>query len=283
MILTFPDLDTLRLALTTGAVPPAVSLAPAAAGWDGQGRLWLRPSVDLPRSAQNELRRLGVQVAKAEGTPLSESVTCWPQLLPLLPGELKLARPEQTPVLFDLPGEQLASLVGEVLRLGNDRQTFRWLEAGDGSARALLRVVGPPYYSLLRAIDRDGQAAAPLAHVECAPRVWVQLGYTLPLGEQLKPPPGKLLLVRSPRQWLFLDDGPFRDIYEVLEFGLPNVPSPWSVAPFERRLEVPLRLSRSGPEEAAELWVLRDRPLEQLDALVSGSDDHLLRQLSFAV
>src|SRR5437867_471695 len=36
----FTDLDALRLALASGAVPPAVGRAPARAGFDAQGRLW---------------------------------------------------------------------------------------------------------------------------------------------------------------------------------------------------------------------------------------------------
>ena len=41
MILKFPDLDTLRLALVTGAVPPAVTQTPASAGFDDQGPVWV--------------------------------------------------------------------------------------------------------------------------------------------------------------------------------------------------------------------------------------------------
>ena len=41
MILLFPDLDTLRLALTTGTVPPAVSVEPVVAGFDDSGRPWI--------------------------------------------------------------------------------------------------------------------------------------------------------------------------------------------------------------------------------------------------
>src|SRR4051812_40090078 len=128
MILHFPDLDILRLALTSGAVPPAVSLAPAVGGFDDQGSLWLQPSVTLSRTAQTELRSLGVQLCKASGTLLAEQVCCWLQLLPLQRRSETLARPEQTPVLFDLPAASLAGLVGEILRLGNDRQSFRWLQ-----------------------------------------------------------------------------------------------------------------------------------------------------------
>jgi hypothetical protein len=285
MILTFPNLDTVRLALTAGAVPGAVALAPAVAGFGDDGRVWLEPSADLPKKAQVELRRLGVSIGKAAGPSPAVEVSCWLQLLPLQPSADPIARPEQMPILFELPeGEQLSSLVTEVLRLGNDRQGYRWLEdpKGKSAGRALLRVVGPPYYSLLRAIDRDGQAA-PTAFVEQAPRVWVQLGYRHPLADHVKPPPGKLLFLRPPRRWAYVEDAPFRDIYEVLEFTLPAQKTRWREGELGRRLTVPLRLTRGGSADAAELWVLRDNAVDQLDELVRGAEDALLARLAFAV
>jgi hypothetical protein len=89
--------------------------------------------------------------------------------------------------------------------------------------------------------------------------------------------------MRPPRQWLLLDEGQYREIYEVLEFPLPASKSPWKDTDLGKRLKVPLRLKPAGAADAAELWVLRERPIEQLDALVSAADDHRLRQLSFAV
>ena len=43
MILLFPDLDTLRLALTSGIVPSHVTLAPAAVSSDAQGKVYVEP------------------------------------------------------------------------------------------------------------------------------------------------------------------------------------------------------------------------------------------------
>ena len=67
MILKFPDIDTLRLSLTSGAVPPAVALTAAVAGIDDQNQVWVEPAAPLPRTVQNDLRRLGVQVCKVRG------------------------------------------------------------------------------------------------------------------------------------------------------------------------------------------------------------------------
>jgi hypothetical protein len=283
MVLLFPDLDTFRLALTSGAVPPALSLRPVAAGLDEQGQVWVEPSEPVARAVQAHLHQLGVQLKKTSGAAMCTVFCCWPQVVPLERSAGPQPVGPQTPVLFGLhDAAQLATLVAEMLRLGNDRQGFRWLEQ-DGRTCGLLRVVGPPYYSLLRALDRIGGDAAPRAFREQAPRVWVELGYRHPLGEQIKPPPGQLLLLGPPREWAFHADAPFRDIYEVLEFDLPAAEVRWHDADLERKLTVPLRLAGGGHGEPAELWVLRERALETLDKFVQDAGDDLVARLAFAV
>jgi hypothetical protein len=281
MILLFPNLDTLRLALTSGTVPPRVSLAPAAGGLDDWGRVWLRPSVAPARAVLAELRRLGVDTPRG-GAPALADCCCWLQAFPLERAGERVGPPEGSTVLFDLPGDGWTGIIAEILRLGNDRQSYRYVRTAEGG-RVLLRVVGPPYYTLLRAVDREDGAPGPVAYVEGGPRLWVQIGYTHPFAGRIEVPEGKLLLLQAPRCWTHLDDAPFRDVYEVLDFVLPGAPAAWSDGKLDHHLKVPLRLVPGDPAESDELWVLRDRPLEQLDELVGNADDGMLRGLSFAV
>ena len=283
MTLIFPNLDTLRLALTAGGIPEAVSVAAARAAFDDNGQSWVEPSVALKPAAEKELHRLGIKTADSVHPVLDQTVDCWPQLLPL--ERVPLGRSdEKMPVLFQLAEQkQLPELVAEILRLGNDRQGFRWLAQGEG-AQALLRVVGPPYYSLLRAIDGAGHNLAPIAYREAQPGVWVQLGYRHPLEEHIRPPSGKLLLMRRPRQWVYVDQAPFRDIYEVMDFAAPEPAMAWQDTDLGRRWTVPLRLIKGSTTEAAELWVLREsEAASQVDDFVQNADDQLLSRLAFAV
>ncbi len=282
-VLCFADLNSLQLTLTSGVVPAAVSVAPVVAGFDDDGHVWVKPSAALPRAAEKELRRLGVQIVKSiDGRPTAE-FSCWPQLLPLQREANATVPGGSTPVLFELPRPaDLPAITGEILRLGNDRQAFRWVR-DDHDSSVLLRVIGPPYYSLLRALDRDGQAGAPRAYVERAPGVWIEIGHTHPLLGQLKAPAGKLILLRPSRDWVYLDEVPYRDIYEILEFALPDAEVRWRDATLQQAMKVPLRLAPSGSQDPAELWVLRERPVAALDAFVRSADDHLLGRLSFAV
>ncbi len=288
MILLFPSLDTLRLALTSAAVPPEIAEAPAVAVFEPDGSVRIRPAKALPRPAKSALRNLGVRECRtsAENDGPGEAVACWAQILPLtrdpsggIPGPM-------TPVVFEVPGGLVPELVAEILRLGNDRQGLRWLANADAEgseARALLRVVGPPYYAMLRALDRDERLGGPRAYVERSPRLLVEAGYTHPMLDRLRPPPGQVVLMGPPRRWDFLADGPFRDVYESLEFRLPAAEVRHRDVAHPARITVPLRLARGAANEAAELWVVRDRAVEQLDELVRHADGRLVARLSFAV
>jgi hypothetical protein len=287
MIVLFPDLNILQLVLTTGAVPPDVAQKPAVAGFGEQEQVWVETAAKLPAAAQRELRRLGACVCKSSGAALDTEVSCWPQLLPLVRENTSLDALDKMPVLFDLPGgAELARLVLEMLRLGNDRQSYRWLEEGKNGngGRALLRVIGPPYYSLLRAIDQlGGPETAPHAFVERAPGVWVEMGYGHPLAANIRPPKGKILLLRPPRQWRILPEASFHDIYEIVEFQLPASPTRWQDNPLPQRLTVVPRLRQAGPADGAELWVLRGDAIEELNRFVQNAEDQLLGRLAFAV
>lgn len=281
MLLRFPNLDAIRLALTSGLIPEDVRHARVRALLHDPGPVWANAHGAIDRKALRELRHLGVIEDGQAPTPLDQEFTCWMQLLPLEKESRDWSQAERMPILFELAGAgALGELSAEMLRLGNDRQGFRWIEDGAGS-RGLLRVVGPPYYSLLRALDRRDDSL--LAYREIAPRIWCQLGYVHPLAALLHPPAGTLLLLRPPRDWRFVSEAPFRDIYEVIDFALPQPESVWHDTPRETRWRVPLRLQQGSAAEAAELWVLRGEDGAQVDELVSHADDQLLARLAFAV
>ena len=200
MSLLFPSLDCLRLALCSATVPPEVADTPAVAVFETDGSVRVRPSKPLPRSARAALRNLGVNECRGDDRP-GEAFACWAQLLPLTRDPSAAAPGPMTPVVFEVPGGQVPELVAEILRLGNDRQGLRWLSDADGDggeARALLRVVGPPYYALLRALDRDERRGGPRAYLERSPRLLVELGYTHPMIDLLRPPPGQVVLMSPP-------------------------------------------------------------------------------------
>ncbi len=290
MFLLFPNLQMLQLALTSGLIPESIAAAPVEFAAHEDGRTWVQISLELEPSAAADLKALGVAFRKSTRGASSalQTVACWPQLLPLEKmAPAQSASPNgltaRTPVLFVLPkSANLAEVVSEMLRLGNDRQSFRQQETPAGT-RTLLQVKGPPYYTLLRAIDSKKDQDAPQAFIEQQPRVWVEYGYSHPLAESIQPAAGTFLLLGRPREWTVIEEGKFRDIYELLRFKIPGKPIRWETEELKDRLKVPLRLVRGGSEESAELWVLSESGLSQLEELVSGADDRLISRLAFAV
>ncbi len=278
MTLLFPDAATLRLVVgTDGLIPADVLLAPATTSADAGGRTAVETDAKLTRKQLADLAALGVSGSRRH-LGETHAVTCWPQLLPAE----KLAAPPAlstaAPVLFELAATDLPELAGELLRLGNDRQQLLTLSDG----RALLRVVGPPYYTLLRALDDP--AGTVRAFAEAAPRVWVQVGYTHPFAALLKPADGQMLLVGPSAGWDTVPDGPFRDIYEALDIELPAARVDWQAVEDDTKLTVPLTLTASGGTDAAELWVLRGESAGRtLDEFAREADSRLLGRLKFAI
>jgi FtsH ternary system-associated peptide len=288
MILLFPNLDTLRLSLSSSIVPMDVTLAPAKVTYDDQGKIYLESDANLTRTVTKNLDRIGVKGSKRHATDSPEVLSCWPQALPLVRETETPAVSSQAAVLFELSdADDLPVLATEMLRLGNDRQGFRWFaEPGDTeSKRVLLRVIGPPYYTLLRALDKSaaGTKGTVRAYLERAPRAWIEIGQNHPLAGQIRVAEKQLLLIRTPREWVYLDDSPFQDVYEIIQFQLPASPVEWAEAKAPKKITVPLRLAAGNAADAPELWVLRERAVEQLDALVRDSDDRLTQRLMFAV
>ena len=283
MILRFPTLDCLKLAITSATLPAEIVAAPLRADFEDSGAISIEPSVPLPQAVRAGLLQLGAEIPWVVLGQPKEPLSCWPQGFPLVADPAAAELSSRTAVLFALDEPQLLpDLVGEILRLGNDRQSFCHVKQGDRT-RALLRVVGPPYYSLLRAMDNGITMAATVhAYVERRPRVWIELGHSHPLADRLEPPPGQLLLLSPPRNWEFVDECPMQDVYQVLDCCLPHAESAWSAAELVARLPVSLRLV-PGSNDAAEMWVLGGDASAQLDALVQGADDQLLARLAFAV
>ncbi|QEL14002.1 hypothetical protein [Limnoglobus roseus] len=283
MILLFPNLDTFRLAVTSGTVPPEMALSPAVVSRDDGGRIFVETNAKLSKKGKDALDRLKVLGSKRHGGAV-EKVASWLQVLPLTPDAGPPQLSTQAPVLFELSSpELLPGLVAEMLRLGNDRQSYRTLTDGDDQ-RVLLRVIGPPYYTLLRAIDKLSFAGGTVrAYTEQAPRVWVELGFSHPFAKQIKFDDGQIVLIRPPHEWAYLPDAGYQDVYDVLNFTLPNAASEWVEAPTPARITVPLKLAAGNATDMAEMWVLRGGGIAQLDALVRDSDDRLTEQLRFAV
>ena len=129
----------------------------------------------------------------------------------------------------------------------------------------LVDVVSGPFQLGLDqgAAEVDGRAGGSRAQIisrflERAPRVWVEVGHTLPLAQQLRAADKQLLLIRAPREWLYLDEAAFQDVYDIMQFKLPSAPVAWAEAKAPKKMTVPLRLTAGNAADVPELWVVRE-------------------------
>src|SRR5947208_2354892 len=118
MALIFPNEDTLRMALTSGLAPTSLSLSPAYCARSANGSITLAAAI--PESVVTTLQNFGVTLG--DDPAQAERLGHWLEALPLARNSQPPILTDQTPVLFELPAADVAHLVGEMLRLGNDRQ-----------------------------------------------------------------------------------------------------------------------------------------------------------------
>lgn len=289
MILQFPDLNTFRLAVVSGTVSQKHQYAPAKIGLSDEGLVFVKATGRLTKKETTELAKIGAKSVRKVLAQL-RIVQCWPQFFELT----KISETEitdRTPVLFGFKTEeQFVRLASEIMRLGNDRQSYRFLDDPRGQFKGILRVFGPPYYSLLSAIEPSQRNGDPnssvqeiLAFTERAPGIWIQFGYNHPLLSRVTVPAGEQLLIESSQHWHNVKEAPYKDIYETLDIELPDSPIRLEDRPLEAKISVPLGLEVSGSGDPAELWVLKDRASEQVEKLIRSSDNQLLSRLAFAV
>lgn len=272
----FPSQDALQVALRTGLVPPAVHRAPARVGVTGEGEVEVAPSVAVPGPSKKLLETAGVRL-RATSSPLKD-VSCWAEALP----PRRVGEPEGAlgTVLLSIDDSRtLLDVCGELLRLGCDRQELCML---DGPVRALLRVVEPPWFVLSRALDHlDGlRAFVPAPAGQSA--LWVELGFSHPLGGALEAPAQGLVLVTGEGDWWRLPDGEWIDVDQlVTPAGLPVAErlAPRADAP---RVQVTLTLARAARSEAPTLFVLPDGRA-RVEALVRSTPEAQLDHVLFVV
>lgn len=277
--LAFENEEALRVALTSGLIPPEVQECAACAAAGEDGAIAIAPAAPLAEATLRALRRAGVRV----GEPVGEGarpIRCWAEAVTVeRAGDS--TEPASGLCLFLLPdGASTLGLAGEMLRLGCDR-LHCCFDAADGSA-ALIRAVDPPYYTVACAMERaDGPRAFAPAEIG-QERVWVEVGHRHPLARSLRAPDGQLLLLPARGPWLSVPDGPWTDVYALAELRLPTEPLARAGGLPERRLPVTLRLGRAARGIQPTLWVLGEGAVAQLDRLVQTLPEEVIGRLLFA-
>jgi cellulose synthase operon protein C len=277
--LIFSSEEALRVALTSGLVPQQVQVGGAAVEVREDGSVRVAPKVAFPWAALDTLKSSGVKVDASSPAP-ERQVRCWAEIVASRRvGDFEL--PSRAQVLFTVPpGGAPLDLAAELLRLGCDRQEIA-LAPTPGLA-GLVRAADPPYYTVASALDTRSGIRAFLPTPAGQSLVWTEVGYAHPLVDSVKPPPGQLLFVNGGEEWSSSPDGPWTDVYKLIDLQLPGEGVKLAPARLGKRLTVTLRLARGARDQAPNLWVVRHDALAAVDSLVQTLPEDVIARLLFA-
>ena len=264
-------------------MPPDVSAAPAEVAFDADGRPSVRPVAGIPPrpmvSGPEEARRQAGQGPLRRGHPDGGLVA--PGVAgPEGPGASRRSRPTRPSCSSCRPPRCPPSSPRCSASVTTGRASARSPPTAEGE-RVLLKVIGPPYYTLLRAIDKSARQGATVPLTWSGPRgCGSSSGHDHPLAAQIRPADGQVLLHRAaPRVGRTSRTAPFQDVYDILDFKLPAAAVEWQRVAAQGQDAVPLRLAAGNAADVAEMWVLTEDAVDQLDALVRDADDRLMARL----
>ncbi len=301
--LHFPSYDVLNLVLLSQAVPAEVQLSACVGHVGAHGDLYVEPSQKLSHEVTDAIARFHVRLV--EQLPTDPTIkppivaSCWQQLLPLQKRPIDDSIDAKTVLFRVSSSSKFTALAAEMMRLGNDRISYRHVGELTGPARlfgrrptakiayTLLRVNEPPYYTLVDVLDTESVSDADeraFAYREQAPRVWVRMGYEHPMATRINPPAGHFLLMDPPHDFHLVKEAAFHDIYQAMDVRMPESEQTWQPLELDTRLPIALTLTTSPSTSAvAEMWIVRSNAMQQLEQLVAHSGDELIDRLSFAV
>lgn len=267
----FPSEEALIAAITAELVTRDELSAPVRF-WRDAERVWVRPIDALSEDSQARLSELGAKPSNKRAPKRAKSGMSWLEAVP----PMHVGEPTEpiAPVLFAIPdASAMLAAAGEMLRLGAERQRYRL-----GSV-CLLLVDAPPYYTVVSALEPDSRRRAyrPTGNEG----VWMELGFAHPLVDRITVAEGELLLVGADG-WLHLGAAGWDDVDKLIDLVLPATRSALVPEPLTAKLEVALRLTRTGTTRPAALWVVRDDAVAQLEKILVDLPSDVVDALLFA-
>ena len=278
MALGFRDSEALQVVLQSGMASLDLMSRGAQVAHGDDGTLILLPDGALPEPTLTKLRTVGVSI-DAEMPAEAREVRCWAEAVaPVRAPPAGVSGSGKLPSLVLLVTERASDLIdlaAELLRLGCDRQEL--LVAG---AVGVARVVDPPTYTVVRAIDRERGLRVYAPDPAGQDAVWTELGFRHPLAAQLRAEQGTLLLIDQ-ATWRVIPDRDWASLDAALELAIPGDDLELETSPLRAKREVALRLG-SGRRDVPSLWVIRNDGLAAIDRLLDYLPDDIVARLTFA-
>ncbi|MBA3538706.1 MAG: hypothetical protein H0T79_03695, partial [Deltaproteobacteria bacterium] len=272
MALGFSDTNALHVIIASGMCPPEVQQRAARVGRTDDGGVIVEPEKALARDVLAHMRKAGV-ITDAVLPANAKLVRCWAEALP--PAKVTIPEIPSLVLLVSEDATGLVDLAAELVRLGCER-----MELLVTDKLGVARVVDPPTYTIVRALDRDAGLRVYAPDPPGQEAVWTELGYKHSLSTRLKPTPRTLLLVAGDG-WREIPDDGWRGLDTALELAVPATLTPLVPGKLTSRRRIELRLS-TGRREAASLWVLRSGGIAALDKLLEYLPEDIVARLMFA-
>jgi hypothetical protein len=270
MGLLFKDNETLQVAIKSGHLPANVVTNKAKLGYVN-GNIIITPDKDLTATQKGKLRLIGV----GEATQPNNSSNI-DTLLEAV--SLSKVPTGETPslALLVMKTNKVIDVAAELLRLGCDRQEY--MINGD---LGLIRVVDPPTYTIVRAIDHEDGIVAYVPSPTGQESRWVEIGYRHPLEDRIEVEKGNLLLLNNSK-WNYLPENKWLPLDAALSLVITGGNQVVKPGKMPARRQVNLRLA-TGRRESPSLWVIRDNAVAVVDKLLSYLPDTIMERLTFAV
>ncbi|MGE0870836.1 MAG: hypothetical protein AB7P03_19875 [Kofleriaceae bacterium] len=271
MALEFRNSEALQVVLRSALCPADVVCGPARVALRADGGMVLAPDAPLPRSSLAKLRDAGIPTDAALPNT-ARAIQCWAEAI------APVARPvtaSPSLVMFVTQASKLVDVAAELVRLGCDRQEL--LIAGDVG---VLRVVDPPTYTVIRAIDREDGLAVFVPDPIQQEAVWCELGAHHPLADQLRPASGNMLLIGR-AGWLSIASQGWLTLDAALDLTVTGGATLRPAAQLPARRKVMLRLAQ-GRRESPSLWVIRTNAIAEIDRMLEYLPEEVVARLTFA-
>jgi len=232
----------------------------------------VEPDQAVPAGAMSKLHAAGVREVALPAQP--RAVRCWAEALQ--PIVFEVAKLPSLVLFVTERVSQLLDVGAELVRLGSDR-----LDLAISGDHGVLRVVDPPTYTIVRALDRDHGLRVFAPDPAGQEAVWTELGFHHPLADHLRPERGMLLLVARDG-WTTIRDEGWMPLDAALELTVPERAPVITPGSMPERRKIELRLS-SGRRDVTSLWVIREDAVGRIDKLLEYLPEEVVGRVMFAV
>lgn len=281
-LLNFSSQAELVNAIKSKIIPLDIVQAPAYVMRD-KDNIAIALEVPMPEQLEKDLVKLGLVKTLSTSRSKKTAIRHWLELVN--PVKLNNYQHDYKLVIFRFNDSNLMlAFVHELLRLGCDRLEFLQYQLSEQVKINLIKVVSPPYYSLLKGLDQvSGITVYAPVKYHRQELVWLQCGYSHALISHCKLNCQQLILIDSCGRWNYFNKQQWQSLYQLSEVKLSNCEAQVFNAKPAEKIPIQLRLWHQARQKQTTLWLINQQAENKLTALVRQLSQQQLTDILFAV